>query len=63
MNNIKINLNGKIITLYGSNTIIQNEKTIIENLELTGNESKDRLLIQECIYFMMEIVYILLRKL
>ena len=49
MNNIKINLNGKIITLYGSNTIIQNEKAIIENLELTGNESKDRLLIQDCI--------------
>lgn len=49
MNNIKINLNGKIITLYGSNTIIQNEKTIIESLELTGNESKDRLLIQDCI--------------
>ena len=49
MNNIKINLNGKIITLYGSNTIIQNEKAIIENLELTGNESQDRLLIQDCI--------------
>jgi len=49
LNNIKINLNGKIITLYGSNTIIQNEKAIIENLELTGNESQDRLLIQDCI--------------
>lgn len=49
MNNITINMNGKPITLYGSNTIIQNEKTIIENLELTGNESKDRLLIQDCI--------------
>ena len=49
MNNITININGKAITLYGSKAIIQNEKTIIENLELTGNESKDRLLIQECI--------------
>lgn len=49
MNNITINMNGKPITLYGSNTIIQNEKTIIESLELTGNESKDRLLIQDCI--------------
>lgn len=49
MNNIKIDLNGKTITLYGSNTIIQKEKSIIENLELTGNESQDRLLIQECI--------------
>ncbi|MCI9038888.1 MAG: hypothetical protein HFJ29_03300 [Clostridia bacterium] len=42
-------MNGKTITLCGSNTIIQNEKAIIENLELTGNESQDRLLIQECI--------------
>lgn len=49
MNNITINMNGKPITVYGSNTIIQNEKTIIESLELTGNESKDRLLIQDCI--------------
>lgn len=49
MNNIKIDLNGKVITLYGSNTIIQKEKVVIENLELTGNESQDRLLIQDCI--------------
>jgi len=49
LNNITININGKAITLYGSKAIIQNEKTIIENLELTGNESKDRLLIQDCI--------------
>ena len=49
MNNITINMNGKPITVYGSNTIIQNEKTIIESLELTGNESQDRLLIQDCI--------------
>jgi len=49
LNNITININGKAITLYGSKAIIQNEKTIIENLELTGNESQDRLLIQDCI--------------
>lgn len=49
MNNIKIDLNGANITLYGSNNIIQKEKTIIYNLRLTGNETQDRLLIQDCI--------------
>lgn len=49
MNNLKVKVNGKIIELYGSNTIIQKEKQIIENLELTGNETQDRLLIQDCI--------------
>lgn len=39
----------KRINIYGSNAIIQNEKQIIENLELTGNESADRLIIQQCI--------------
>lgn len=49
MSCITIDLNGKNITLYGSDSIIQKEKTIIEKLELTGNESQDRLLIQDCI--------------
>lgn len=49
MNNIQLNINGKRITLYGSNAIIQKEKQIIENLNLTGNESADRLIIQKCI--------------
>lgn len=49
MNNIELNINGKRINLYGSNAIIQNEKSIIEKLNLTGNESADRLIIQKCI--------------
>ena len=49
MNNVELNINGKRINIYGSNAIIQNEKQIIENLELTGNESADRLIIQQCI--------------
>ena len=47
MNNVELNINGKRINIYGSNAIIQNEKQIIENLELTGNESADRLIIQQ----------------
>lgn len=49
MNKTELNINEKRITLYGSKAIIENEKSIIENLELTGNESNDRLLIQKCI--------------
>lgn len=48
MNNIELNINGKRIKLCGSNAIIQNEKQIIEKLELTGNENADRLIIQQC---------------
>ena len=49
MNKTELNINGKRIALYGSKKIIENEKPIIENLELTGNENTDRLLIQRCI--------------
>lgn len=49
MENIELNINGKRIKLYGGNAIINSEKQIIEKLELTGNESVDRLLIQKCI--------------
>lgn len=49
MNNIELNVNGKRINLYGSNAIIEKEKSIVEQLDLTGNEQKDRLIIQQCI--------------
>lgn len=49
MYNTQINKNGKRIVLYGNNAIIENEKIIIESLDLTGNESVDRLIIQKCI--------------
>lgn len=49
MNNIELNVNGKRIKLYGSNAIIEKEKSILEQLNLTGDEQKDRLIIQECI--------------
>lgn len=48
MSSIQVS-NGKNIRLYGSNAVIQSEKSIIEDLQLTGNESKDRLIIQQCI--------------
>lgn len=44
-----INKNGKNISLYGSKAIIQRDKIYIENLELTGIEGQDRLIIQKCI--------------
>lgn len=49
MNGIEINKNHARINLHGSNTVIQEEKLIIQNLELTGDEYKDRLIIQKCI--------------
>ena len=49
MNNVELNVNGKRIKLYGSNAIIEKEKSIIEQLNLTGDEQKDRLIIQKCI--------------
>lgn len=49
MNRVELNINGKRINLYGSKAIIEKEQSIIENLELTGNESNDRLIIQKCI--------------
>lgn len=49
MDKKELDVKGKKITLYGSKTIIEKEQPIIENLELTGNESNDRLLLQKCI--------------
>lgn len=49
MNNVQLEIKGQKIDLYGSNTVIQNEKSVIENLNLTGNEYEDRLIIQKCI--------------
>ena len=49
MNNIQLEIKGKRIDLYGSNAVIQSEKSFIENLDLTGDEHNDRLLIQKCI--------------
>lgn len=50
MKNIEINKDGTRITLYANNDLIlQKEKAIIENLELTNNEYSDRLIIQKCI--------------
>lgn len=48
MNNLKINKNGSVITLYGNKSVIESEKNILEGLDLTGIESKDRLIIQQC---------------
>lgn len=49
MSNIKIDKDNLNIKLYGSEKDINREKEIIENLELSGNERKDRLIIQKCI--------------
>ena len=49
MNKKELVVNEKRISLYGSKDIIEKETPIIENLELTGNENRDRLLIQKCI--------------
>ncbi len=40
---------GKKITVYGSRADIDKTTSLIENLDITGNEMKDRLLIQELI--------------
>lgn len=49
MNKEELNINGKRVTLYGTPSIIEKEKSIIKNLELTGNENNDRLTLQKCI--------------
>lgn len=49
MNRVELNVNGKRLTLYGSKSITEKEKKFVESLELSGNESKDRLAIQKCI--------------
>jgi len=48
-NNIEFIKNNKRIKIYGSNSILEEEKSIIDSLPLTGNEGKDRLIIQQCI--------------
>jgi len=49
LDRVELNINGKLVKLYGKKTIIEKEKAIIENLDITGNEFKDRLIIQKCI--------------
>lgn len=49
MNSLTIKKNNKEIKLYGSTSIIEKEKDIIDNLNLTGHEAEDRLIIQQCI--------------
>lgn len=49
MNSLTIKKNSKEIRLYGSSSIIEKEKDIIDNLNLTGHEAEDRLIIQQCI--------------
>lgn len=49
MNNIELTKNGKRIRLCGSKSVLEEEKSIIDNLPLTGEEGKDRLIIQQCI--------------
>lgn len=49
MHRIEIHKNSKTIRLSGNKVIVEKEKNIIENLELTGNESVDRLIIQKSI--------------
>lgn len=48
LNNIQVN-NAKNLKLFGSKSIIEKEKSIIESLPLTDNEATDRLIIQKCI--------------
>ena len=49
MDRVELKINGKLVKLYGKKAIIEKEKIIIENLDITGNEFKDRLIIQKCI--------------
>ncbi len=49
MNRIDINKDGIKIALFGNKSVTEFEQDIINNLSLTGNESKDRLIIQQCI--------------
>ena len=72
MERIEIIKNNRKIKLYGNKAIVEKEKTIIENLNLTGLEDKDRIIIQDCIDknklksdylpLMKEIQYIHLKK-
>ena len=48
MERIEIIKNNRKIKLYGNKAIVEKEKTIIENLNLTGLEDKDRIIIQDC---------------
>lgn len=49
MNYVEFTVNGKNIKLYGKPATIESEKSIVENLYLTGNEYEDRLTIQKAI--------------
>lgn len=49
MDRIELNIHNKKINLYGTKSIIEKEKYIIQSLNLTGNEQQDRLIIQDCI--------------
>lgn len=49
MNSIELTKNERKITLYGTKKIIEKEQSIIDNLNFTGNEYDDRLLIQKAI--------------
>lgn len=48
-NNIEFIKNNKRIRMYGSKSVLEEEKNIVDNLPLTGEEGKDRLIIQQCI--------------
>lgn len=48
-NHIEIIKDGQNIKIYGNRTMIERAKNFIEKLELSGVESKDRLIIQNCI--------------
>ncbi len=49
MNYIEIKKDKNTIKLYGNSSKIEHDKPIIENINLTGNERSDMLLLQKCI--------------
>ena len=49
MTHVDIKRNENTIKLCGTKGIIEKEKLIIENLNLSGQENSDRLIIQKCI--------------